>query len=60
MGLLMPPSSKDKKVDRLDGNKQTSIPKYDYTYDATAKDKNTQPTDAKIQGLADKLKKMFK
>ncbi len=60
MGLLMPPSSKDKKGDRLDETKQSSLPKYDYTYDATAKENNTQSVDAKLQNWADKLKKMFK
>jgi hypothetical protein len=52
MGLLMPPSSKDKKGDRLDDSK----PKYDYTYDATKKESN----ETTAQGLADKFKKMFK
>ncbi len=60
MGLLMPPSSKDSKGDRLDGTKHSSIPKYDYTYDATAKDKTPQPVENTIQGWADKLKKRFK
>ncbi len=61
MGLLMPPpSSNDTKGDRLGGTKQTSLPKYDYTYDATAKEKNVQSVDNKLQEWADKLKKMFK
>ena len=56
MGLLMPPPSKD-------GSKpSSSLPKYDYTYDATSKDKAPKPVEAtpSLQGLADKLKKMFK
>lgn len=56
MGLLMPPSSKDKKG----GTKQTSLPKYDYTYDATSKEKNAQPVDNTNQKWADKFKKIFK
>ncbi|CAF1112662.1 unnamed protein product [Adineta steineri] len=57
MGLLMPPSSKDKKGDRLDESKQSSLPKYDYTYDATKKDQSNENT---TQAWTDKLKKMFK
>ncbi|CAF0914559.1 unnamed protein product [Rotaria sordida] len=60
MGLLMPPSSKDKKNDRLDQNKQDSLPKYDYTYDATKQEKTVQTNDTTLQGWADKLKKVFK
>lgn len=63
MGLLMPSSSsssKDKKPDRLDGNKQNSTPKYDFTYDATGKDKQAQPVDATLSGWTEKFKKMFK
>ena len=59
MGLLMPPSSKDKKGDRLDDKTQT-LPKYDYTYDATAKEKNAQSNETTAQAWADKIKKMFK
>jgi hypothetical protein len=55
MGLLMPPSSSSK-----DGNKQSSLPKYDYTYDATSKDKPPKPVETPLQGWADKLKKVFK
>jgi hypothetical protein len=58
MGLLMPPpSSKDNKGDRT---KQSSLPKYDYTYDATSKDKTPQPVENPGQGWTDKLKKIFK
>ncbi len=60
MGLLMPPSSKDKKADRLGDSKQTSSPKYDYTYDATEKNKNAQSNDNTAEGWADKFKKIFK
>ncbi|CAF1417002.1 unnamed protein product [Rotaria sp. Silwood1] len=60
MGLLMPPSLKDKKGDRLDQIKQGSLPKYDYTYDATRKEKNVQTNDTTAQGWTDKLKKIFK
>jgi hypothetical protein len=60
MGLLMPSSSKDKKGDRLDEPKQSSSPKYDYTYDATTKEKDPKAVENPIQGLAEKFKKMFK
>ena len=53
LGLLMPSS----KTDQPDEGKQSSSPKYQYTYDATAKDKGPQPV---ITGWADKLKKIFK
>ncbi|CAF3424620.1 unnamed protein product [Rotaria socialis] len=57
MGLLMPPPSKDKKNEV----KNNSTPKYDFTYDATKKDKTVQATsDTIVQGWTDKLKKMFK
>jgi hypothetical protein len=60
MSLLMPPSSKDKKVDHLDGTKQTSSPKYDYTYDATTKEKNAKSNETTAQAWTDKFKKIFK
>ncbi len=56
----MPSSPKPQKGDPLDQTKQTSLPKYDYTYDATSKEKDAQPVDNTLQGWADKLKKMFK
>ncbi|CAF3180546.1 unnamed protein product [Rotaria socialis] len=57
MGLLMPPPSKDKKNEV----KNNSTPKYDFTYDATKKDKTVQATsDTIVQGWTDKLKKMLK
>ena len=56
----MPSSSKNTKTEHLDGNKQSSIPKYDYTYDATGKDKQTESIDNTLQGWTDKFKKMFK
>ncbi|CAF1658438.1 unnamed protein product [Rotaria magnacalcarata] len=57
MGLLMPPPSKDRK-NEVQNN---STPKYDFTYDATKKDKSVPTTsDTIVQGWADKLKKIFK
>lgn len=52
MGLLMPSSKPDE-------SKQSSSPKYQYTYDAS-KDKGPQPIDNPTAGWADKLKKIFK
>ena len=61
MGLLSPPSSlKEKKSNHSDGLKQSSVPKYDFTYDATAKDKGPQPVDNNPKGWTDKFKKIFK
>ncbi|UJR10821.1 hypothetical protein I4U23_015008 [Adineta vaga] len=60
MGLLMPSSSKDKKTDRLDAEKQSSSPKYDFTYDATAKQKKEQSDENSPQAWAEKFKKLFK
>lgn len=56
MGLLMPPSQKNKK----DDIKQNSLPKYDLTYDATKKDKSAHTNGSTSQGWTDKFKKMFK
>ena len=52
MGLLMPSSLKDKKTDRLADGKQSSSsssPKYDFTYDATGKEKKAQSTENTAQ-----------
>jgi hypothetical protein len=58
MGFLMPQSSKDKKNDHLGETKQTSVPKYDFTYDATTKEKDAKSNTA--QEWTDKIKKIFK
>lgn len=57
MGLLMPSSS---KTDQSNDSKQSSSPNYQYTYDATAKDKGPQPAEDSTQRWAEKLKKIFK
>lgn len=60
MGLLSSPSLKDKKSGSSDGTKESSLPKYDFTYDATSKDKGPEPVENNTKGWTDKLKKIFK
>ena len=60
MGLLMPSSTNDKNVNPPADSKDKSSPKYDFSYDATQKDKNEQTEEQRAEGWTEKIKKIFK
>ena len=60
MGLLMPSSTSEKSVNPPSDSKDKSTPKYDFSYDATQKDKNEQTKEETAEGWTEKIKKIFK